>query len=251
MKIIASDYDGTLNYHGVDDAKRAAIARWRKAGNRFGLVSGRGMDALPDILSHDRFECDFFIANNGALIAAPDGTVLAESRCDGSIAIPLLKVLFDLGCPWGSISTEPPFVVRATPSARHPKDYTLENAPKISHFNQISTILPTFEEAARVTAAIKERFGQWVNPLQNGVCIDIVPAGMDKAQGLYRLLSLWNASYDDLITVGDNINDTAMIAEFRSYAMENAVPSILALADAVTPGITELIELELSVSALE
>ena len=53
------------------------------------------------------------------------------------------------------------------------------------------------------------------------------------------------AEYEDMITVGDNINDTHMIAEFRSYAMENAVQAIKDIADYETHGITELIEKEM------
>ena len=29
MKIIATDYDGTLNHGGIDDRKRNAIKKWR------------------------------------------------------------------------------------------------------------------------------------------------------------------------------------------------------------------------------
>ena len=29
MKIIATDYDGTLNHNGIDDKKRSAIMEWR------------------------------------------------------------------------------------------------------------------------------------------------------------------------------------------------------------------------------
>ncbi len=83
------------------------------------------------------------------------------------------------------------------------------------------------------------------NPLQNGRCIDIVPVGMDKAQGIYSLLELVGGQYSDVIAVGDNINDKAMIAEFRSYAMENGVESIKALADYIITDITELIEREI------
>jgi len=41
MKIIASDYDGTLNEGGMDEEKRLAIRKWQEAGNLFGIVSGR------------------------------------------------------------------------------------------------------------------------------------------------------------------------------------------------------------------
>jgi hydroxymethylpyrimidine pyrophosphatase-like HAD family hydrolase len=71
---------------------------------------------------------------------------------------------------------------------------------------------------------------------------------MDKAKGIYRLIDLLGAKYEDVISVGDNINDKDMIKEFRSYAMENAVPLIKELADYETSGITELIERELEIN---
>ena len=69
---------------------------------------------------------------------------------------------------------------------------------------------------------------------------------MNKAKGLYQLAELVGAEKEDIIAVGDNINDTDMIVEFRSYAMENAVDSIKELADFITPSVTALIEKELT-----
>jgi len=68
---------------------------------------------------------------------------------------------------------------------------------------------------------------------------------MNKAQGLRILADYLGADYSDIIAVGDNINDSDMIREFRSYAMENGVDQIKALADFITPGVGELIEKEL------
>lgn len=245
MKIIASDYDGTLNHGGIDDAKRNAIKRWRKAGNLFGLVSGRGANDLVEFPEKHNFECDFLLASNGAVILKPDGTVLWESRCSGALAMPLLEYLMSLGCYWASVHTDFACVIDERDDERYEDEFTLETVPEITYFNQISTILSDDAEAARVTAAVKEKFAGKLNPLQNGRCIDIVAADMNKAQGLYKLLEIIGAAYDDLITVGDNINDTHMIAEFRSYAMANAVQSIKDIADYETLGITELIENEM------
>lgn len=245
MKIIASDYDGTLNYGGIDDKKRNAINLWRENGNLFGLVSGRGLCDLTIIPVCDGFECDFLLACNGAVIAKPDGTVLKESRCDGSLTKPLIEFLFESGCKRANIETASQRIVICV-DEKHPDcDYPADNIPDTAYFNQISTVTPDDKSAAVVTAAIKERFGEYLNPLQNGSCIDIVAADMNKARGLYDFLELTGASYDDMITVGDNINDTHMIKEFRSYAMANAVDSIKAIADYETKGITELIEREL------
>ena len=35
MKILGCDYDGTLNYGGIDEEKIAAIEKWRKHGYFF------------------------------------------------------------------------------------------------------------------------------------------------------------------------------------------------------------------------
>lgn len=245
MKIIASDYDGTLNHGGIDEAKRNAIKRWQDAGNLFGIVSGRGAFDLLQLQKKNNLDCDFLVGCNGAVIMKPDGEILAESRCDGELAVPLLEFIFSIGCNWATVHTEKKLVIDLDDNERLEDEFTLETLPEVAFFNQINTRLPNEKEAERVTAAVREKFGEKLNPLQNGVCIDIVSADMNKAEGLYKLLEIVGAGYDDMITVGDNINDSHMIAEFRSYAMENAVQSIKDIANDITPGITELIEKEL------
>lgn len=245
MRLIASDYDGTFNNHGgVDDARRQAVADWQTAGNKFGIVSGRSIDFLPHTLERDGILCDYFIANNGAVITDGKGDVLVERRVGGEVALPLIRTLFELSCPYASVTTDHPCMVYPAISEPAPDRFTPETA-HIPYFNQISTILPSFEEAARVTAIIRERFGEVLNPLQNGICIDIVPAGVDKAEGIRRLLSLWDMRESDVIAVGDNVNDAAMIGAFPSYAVDNAVESIKELAGRVTHSITDLIQAEL------
>jgi hydroxymethylpyrimidine pyrophosphatase-like HAD family hydrolase len=54
MKIIASDYDGTLNHGGIGEEKRNAIKKWREKGNKFGIVSGRMADDLFRIYKREQ-----------------------------------------------------------------------------------------------------------------------------------------------------------------------------------------------------
>lgn len=247
MKIIGSDYDGTLNHGGIDDKKLSAIEKWRKAGNIFALVSGRGPDGVLELYEEKQFGCDYLIANNGAVILTPDGAEVYVAKCDATLAKPLVKHLFENGCEWAHVQTS--FYCRVFADEKNcTKDgeYTLENMPDVPYFSQINTQLPTFEKSAKVTASVNKTFGDSLNPLQNGECLDIVRKDTDKAKGLYKLAEILSAKKEDIIAVGDNINDTHMIAEFRSYAMENAVDSIKELADFVTPGVAELIEKELA-----
>lgn len=245
MKIIASDYDGTFNHNGIDDNKRNAVAKWRKAGNLFGIISGRGYPSLKDVVDRNPFEYDFLICNNGAVIFDDKERIVFEIRCDGSYAKPLITDMFRWGCPMANIDKDVPVMVKPGNNKAETGEYTLETLPEITYFNQISTYLDTVDEATVVVKNIEEKYSDILTPLQNGNCIDIVPQGVNKAQGIYALLKLVNATYDDVIAVGDNINDTHMIAEFCSYAMENAVDSIKELADYIISDITEIIVKEI------
>ena len=246
MKIIGSDYDGTLNFNGIDDRKRAAIEKWRDAGNVFTVISGRAVQSVQDLQNEQTFGCDYYIGSNGARIVNGDGETVFMAPCKQELMIPLLTFLFELDCPIGIMHTDPPcYILPTADKCTRAEDYPFDNMPDIPFYTQISTFVGSFEEASVIAAKVRERFGEDFNPLQNGNCIDIVRADINKAQGLYRLAELVGAGYDDIIAVGDNINDRDMIAEFRSYAMENGVDEIKALAKFTTPGVAELIAREL------
>ncbi len=252
MKIIATDYDGTLNYNGIDDKKKNAISLWRKKGNLFGVVSGRGVKSLFDVIKDEAFEYDFLIANNGAVICDKNLNILTETKCGSDIIKPFMVDLFSWGCPFVNVDvSELAYMTRSCADDCDEDEYTLETLPDLIFFNQMSTMLKNDDEAEIIVNKIEGKYKDILTPLQNSDCIDIVPYGVNKANGIYELLKVVGGKYEDVITVGDNINDTHMIKEFRSYAMENGVKKIKHLADYITLGITELIETELGVSISE
>lgn len=246
MKLIGSDYDGTLNWGGIDDEKREALWRWQVAGNAFAVVSGRSLESLLCMQKKDALAYDYVVADNGAVIARVDGTIVAETRVAGEWARPLMEAMFANGCPWCDIHQNGERRVFAAPfDGMDDNAYILETLPPVPYFTQISTMLPDFETAAAVTAVLKTRFGDVLNPLQNGICIDVVHRDVNKAVGLRTLARHLGIAESDIIAVGDNVNDTDMIAAFVSYAMENGVDSIKQLAKYTTPSVTALIEREL------
>ncbi len=245
MKIIATDFDGTLNYNGIDDKKLNAILAWRKAGNLFGIVTGRGINSIYEVIKDTGVKYDFIICNNGAVICDNKLNIISESKCDGKITKPFIESLFKWGCPFANIDKEISVMVRNIGFEYEAGDFTFETMPEIKYFNQINTMLSTDEEAAAIVRKIEEKYGDVLYPLQNGECIDIVPKGVNKATGIYSLLKVVGGTYNDVIAVGDNYNDKDMIMEFHSYAMENAVDYIKKIADDITLGITELIEKEI------
>ena len=252
MKILGCDYDGTLNQNGITDAKLSAIEKWRAAGHKFGVVSGRGKD-FRMTLAHNfpQLKMDFFAAFNGGYIMDENGAIIYEARCN-EISLPEFAAdLFAWGCKFLHVN-EKRYIclvarVEDRPSYISEDDVCLiERLPTVDYFNQISLELPSVEDSSRVTEKIKQKYAKRLTPLQNGPCIDVVPVGVNKAQGMYRVMEFFGCTYGNVITVGDNINDIDMIREFHSYAMANGVEEVRKMADGIVSDVTELLEKELS-----
>ena len=251
MKILGSDFDGTLTQGGIGDEKCAMIRKWREAGNKFGLVSGRGLLSVAWIRKkYPDLKWDFFVAYNGGTILDEDGKILSETRCHSVMAKELASTLLAWGCRFVHIDSDRYFCVVADLSDRPEKvaeadTVLISQLPDIRDFYQISLVLPSIDLAGEIVERVREAFGEHLNPLQNGKCIDIVPFGVNKAKGLTRVMEMYGASPEDVIAVGDNINDADMIRAFHSYAMANGIQSIRELADGIVSDVTEIIRLEL------
>ena len=251
MKIIGSDYDGTLNCGGMTREKFAAIRKWREAGNKLGIVTGRSpINRERWKVEHPELEYDFLAFCNGGYIVDENGGVIFEARCDSVPLTELTLYLFSQGCTSVHVDSGQRFVIamlyrdEATKPLSERDYYCIDEAPEVDYFNQVSVGLQTDEEAAALAESIKLKYSGRLNALLNGVCIDIVPWGVDKAQGMYRVMEHFGASHGDVITVGDNVNDVDMLKEFFSYAMKSGVKAALEAADDSVGDIMEILEKE-------
>ena len=241
MRILGSDFDGTLNFGGIDERKIQAIEMWRAAGNKFGIVSGRSIQSCLSMLGkHPGLKVDFFAACNGACITDGSGRILCEERCSLISPLQLVEMIVSLGgeVVWiqgdESICYEVPI-----------SDDSLRRLTETTEYYQVSTKLPTPEDAKAFTEQMRFEYGDALNPMQNGRSVDIVAKLINKAEGLRRVASHFDAKCEDIIAVGDNLNDLDMIRAFRSYAMENGVAEVKSLAGATVESVADLIEIEM------
>lgn len=246
MVILASDYDGTLNRGGISAEDRAAVGRFRKAGNLFGIVTGRDYWMYETVREAD-FALDFILAMNGAMLIATDGDRAGEIlRCEEKKNDGCIRAIAEhVGKNYNHSVDTVFYRERIRFHALHPEGndrYSpLARADEVPLFSQLNTRCDTDADAARCVKEINERWGGTVNALQNGNCIDIPPAGIDKGEGVARFARSVGVPEENVFCAGDNMNDYAMIARFRGLAVENAVPDLKAAAEAVFPSIAAMI----------
>lgn len=241
--ILATDYDGTLSRGGISAEDREAIIRFREAGNLYGVVTGRDFPGAYNPLSSEKgVPFDFIIVMNGAMAVDREGSILYEKKADGAVLPELIRTVCEVcGYPMGCATGK----TRREFSTEHPdgneKFAPLSHALALSEFTMANTRCATEAEAARAVEILGEKFGKWVNPLQNGVCIDIPPAGVDKGTGVAAYAALMGVPHGEIWTAGDNYNDLAMLTRFRGCAMANGVDAVKEAAKGVYPDIASIV----------
>ncbi len=236
MYILASDYDGTLTQHGtISDKDKAAITAWRNAGNLFGVNTGRGYSGIKKELERHQVDYDYLLCNNGGLIYENEAKPVEQNTADGTVLPPLVSLILETGgfhatigriemdrevCYWISENTAPKLGAEFI-------RISADDLNEITYFTQISTQYEQEEQANQCTQQINELFGDKVTAFQNGVCIDIVPVGVNKATGLLRYMHLKQVPKDNVLVIGDNFNDLDMILEFNGFSVNSGRPEVI------------------------
>jgi len=263
-KIIATDFDGTLNQGGIQPHVVEAIERFRKAGNLFGVVTGRDRGGSIDaFLAEKKFGFDFVLALNGAMAFDGEGNHLYSIAIDGSrpvgdttLSRALLRRVWELTGFHAGVALEEG---RMDIHPDHPEGAQIKWAvtdpfedlekdvfARMNSFLQVNTICESEERAGEVTAILQKEFGQYVNPLQNGICIDIPAAGLDKGEGVARYAAMMGVRDEDIWTAGDNYNDIAMLERFRGCAMTRGTEAAKAVSKHVCWDIAEVVDLAMA-----
>lgn len=247
-KIIASDYDGTLArpHFGVTDIDREAIKAWRKAGNLFGIVTGRGR--MEEELARVNVEYDFTIVFNGTEIRDGQGNLLLERIGDGKVLFDALPTMLQQEGDWVDIvSKERSYYATYQDSLVEARSTWVkqEEIRNVREFRQIYALRRNEKEALEIAAALQERFGDRMSPLVNGSWLNIAPAGVTKASGVLEYAKMMGVEEKNIFTIGDSYNDLDMIRRFHGFSVLNGAPELKAIARQVVDGIQELVQIKI------
>lgn len=257
MKIVASDFDGTLYYKDKDvmQTDLAAIARWRIAGNMFGIATGRGLSLIMKRLRQFAIPFDFLVCTNGAAIfdvklqvlsSHPMPVVAMRTLLDEPVVRRSHYILF--------FTTREAMIYRPYEEFKDDlkeleiPELNVDEMRQLSDVIQVSLLYSTIEETMQVRDALQERFANVLCVNRNRCFIDITVDGIDKGVGLQELLRLQHWEDVPLLTIGDDENDLPMIERFDGYTVQSATPAIqqkaIKVYDSVGKFLNEQIELK-------
>lgn len=246
MKILASDYDGTLNVAGeVSQENKDAIAAWRAAGNLFGLVSGRNLGSIKRFLDRDNVPYDFMVGCNGAVITDAKGNATGHNCIPSHIAKAILSEIHryeayyvSASYDWGSVGVYSDTDVQAD-------DMGLTVDGKL--FDRVLEVSGTFTSPSHAQA-VRDKCeamfpGQIVGLMPTVQSIDFVCVGTNKASGIFKLSDCRGLSPEMIIAVGDGENDLSMLLspDLCGYAMQSAMPVVLEKISRTTESVAALI----------
>ena len=238
MIIIASDFDGTLNHHGISEDDKKAIKKFREAGNKFGIVTGRDLEMATWViydLEKVSIEVDFVICCTGGIILSFDGEIIsAKKQKTGEYINEILNYARTLSLGVFRVSNE------MTTCYADRKNRIKQDFSAISEMTQENAWFEKEEDAEKFLQYVIKNHKDDISIFRNGGSIDMPPYGVSKVSGIYDYAS----SYKDakIYTVGDNLNDIPMIMEFEGYAVSNAKEETKKVAKHQCDRIADMIE---------
>lgn len=230
MKLLASDYDGTLRLgERVAPSTVKAVREFQKRGNLFGLVTGRALNMIYDEIRDNGIEPDFILSSNGAMLTDKNRQVLSAFPIPFEIGVKLLDELKVMGfrqygacdgfryCYYdGGRNLDDPD--RALyPNLEVSQQELIARGSIISFYSRGRNR----EHTAELQQQLQARFGQYVDSFLNRNTLDIVARGISKKTGVELAASAFACPHPYVI--GDDFNDLPMIEEFRGFAMSGGI----------------------------
>ncbi len=232
MKLLATDYDGTLNYGGrVMEEDVEAIRQWRKQGNLFVIATGRSKESIDVELKKNNIEVDFLVTNNGGMVFDHDGTEYESNYLDTITALDIIYVAKSTEGVGGYVVNDGykrhRIIIREDIlDGRHDNlapDLREEEVMDLGRFSQIVITCNDINVSLAICEEMNRYLSHKIVAYANDHFVNVVPAGVSKATGLEFVHEFAGVDEQDVYVVTDGYNDIPLLEEFdNNYAMEMA-----------------------------
>ena len=244
MKILASDFDGTLF---VDDEIKQSdlekIKEFRRLGHKFGFVTGRIINSILPFIKEYEIEFDFLIGLNGGFIYDHDLNPIKETYVQASSIKFIIDYLNTLD-----------FVSYSIHDGYRIARYSYENYMKREGVlytnmdeildNKVSGLFVRFKTEDEATSFVYEINQNHPDLLahQNQVDVDLSAREIDKTKGIQTLLD--KLGYQEKVyTIGDAQNDLSMIRTYESFALSHGNEDLKQEANYIVDSVSDAIDI--------
>lgn len=245
-RFVAVDVDGTLlddqdHYDAV--LLNRIVQQLTMQGVHFIVASGNSLDALRAIFSASPLIKNYVAENGGRIIS--NGHEQFSQPHDRTIIAQLLA--------WEHLLQPQPDLfslsgANQTFIAHQFRDVAVPYYPHHAYFQNLREIdepifnlnlswfkqRPSLQWILDRAKALNQRFPQVHATYSGAYGIDVLPAGVNKAASLAKLVKQLGGNMDELVAFGDTTNDIEMIQHAGcGYAMKNATADLLSVADRI------------------
>ncbi len=248
IKLIACDLDGTLVGRDLSFSPRllATIERARCRGVAITIATGRGFPSAQRFIT--RLEVDIpVICYQGAQIKSPQGETLYETPLPRECLPPVIDF-----CQHGDWELtvyykdeiyhtvqkyEPTYYARWFGLPLHLVNDLLAAVP--GDPLKFIAIAPNAQSGDRLEKAMRALAGDRFQVMRShAFFVEGLASGVSKGEALARLARWLDISREEVMAIGDDGNDVAMIEwAGLGVAMGNAAPSAKAVADVIAPSL--------------
>lgn len=253
-KLIVSDFDDTMvdDSQVVSEATIQAIRDYENRGGKFVFCTGRMISAILPHAKKLGLKGEI-IGYQGAVVAdIESGKFLVEHAIPYDKAMQVAEYLEKRGLYY-HVYEDDTFVIKEETVFSQGYRYFTFKEPKIvgknlTEYMTEKHLSPTkiliINEPSKIPAILDEMqavFGDMllVNSSKRFI-VEIVPLDIDKGSAVKELAERLGVSLDEVITIGDGLNDIPMLScGAFGIAVENANPKAKEVAKLIAPSCTE------------
>ncbi|WP_169794038.1 HAD family hydrolase [Alicyclobacillus acidiphilus] len=253
IRLIVSDLDGTLLEHDktIRDMNRAALLDAEEHGCEICLASGRAFPEIKRVMD-DLGRTYHAISQNGSFVHTKAGQLLKSSRFEPDVARKIFQFVSEYSFPCYVFCESEIYTPLKT------ELYSQYEWRIFAACIQSSTILQDIGESIwpsrfalygdltelkSMRLKLQERFrGQLNAELSDSDCLDLMPPGVSKGDGLRILMNHFGYRPEEVVCIGDNYNDLSMFSRTpHSFAVSHSPPDVRGRVSHVVDSVHECI----------
>jgi Cof subfamily protein (haloacid dehalogenase superfamily) len=251
--LIVFDINGTLAEGNapIHSFTKQTLRIVSDLGVSFTLATGLNLISAQPFA--DELEVDLpLVLSNGAIIETRQGDISFRAVIPIEAVNGIIRICEEQNQDLVIYIDNDIYIQEMSANILHVYSHVLERVIAVADWIQIDDQLSTVnkmlvanitsgDELDRIGQVIQEQFGDFVDVVRSSdSLVEMMPNGVNKAEGLRRLSEILSIPLDRIMAFGDYDNDAEMLAAVGiGIAVENATGKAKAAADHIVPSVAD------------